>query len=103
MKACKHGHFDGALHNPCYQCKAEYWERDFYNRLPQREGSAMTADEKHDEDLANARLIAAAPALLAACEAALGNFVADYESEILVKRQLLAAIASAKPAQSTSA
>ena len=25
-KPCKHGHFDGAMHAPCYQCRAEHWE-----------------------------------------------------------------------------
>lgn len=23
---CKHGHVDGALHEPCYECRAEYWQ-----------------------------------------------------------------------------
>ena len=26
MGPCKHGHYDGALHVPCYQCKSEYYE-----------------------------------------------------------------------------
>lgn len=26
MNHCKHGHIDGALHRPCYQCRAEFWE-----------------------------------------------------------------------------
>ena len=28
---CKHGHFDGALHAPCYQCKAEHWEAEAHS------------------------------------------------------------------------
>ena len=24
MNPCKHGHIDGALHAPCYQCRSEY-------------------------------------------------------------------------------
>ncbi len=31
MRTCKHGHYDGAMHNPCYQCRAEYWEREARN------------------------------------------------------------------------
>jgi len=23
---CRHGHVDGAMHIPCYQCRSEYWE-----------------------------------------------------------------------------
>ena len=29
MSPCKHGHVDGALHTPCYECKAEYWKECF--------------------------------------------------------------------------
>ena len=44
---------------------------------------------------ANARLIAAAPELLEACEAAYANLKPAYSSEHIVIRQLRAAIAAA--------
>lgn len=28
MEPCKHGHHDGAMHTPCYQCKAEHLETE---------------------------------------------------------------------------
>lgn len=28
MKPCKHGHIDGALHKPCYQCRCESLEAE---------------------------------------------------------------------------
>lgn len=45
---------------------------------------------------ANARLIAAAPELLAACEIALANLVPAYASDHLVIKSLRAAISKAK-------
>lgn len=27
-KPCKHGHFNGALHEPCYQCRSEAYADD---------------------------------------------------------------------------
>ena len=28
MNPCKHGHIDGALHAPCYQCRSEFYEEN---------------------------------------------------------------------------
>lgn len=34
MKPCKHGHIDGALHKPCYQCRCEYYEKQLKELTP---------------------------------------------------------------------
>lgn len=59
---------------------------------------SVSADEYDPIDLwsgANARLIAAAPELLKACETALANLAPLYSSEHLVIRRLRTAIAKA--------
>lgn len=29
---CIHGHIDGAMHVPCYQCKADHWEAEAHKK-----------------------------------------------------------------------